>query len=254
LLLVDGLPCWPDADNRPSLAEYLARPGDPADWPRRGLAPAAPGYDCDAAIVPVVTGHVDPAVLDRLARDWLSAGRGDAIATLPQPSPDEQGEMRQYPAESDDRLPSAPAMTALRDALLRYATDLLSGPAGLAAWLRADQVTGPAASVSLPLDIGAATDTIPAHLRRAVAVRDRGCRFPGCDQPPAACHPHHITRRADGGVTSQGNLVSLCSFHHLIAVHRWGWAVVLHGDGTVTATSPDGRRTLNGHGPPCRAA
>jgi hypothetical protein len=53
---------------------------------------------------------------------------------------------------------------------------LLSGPGGLAAWLRARLAPGPAASVSLPLDIGTATDTIPAHLRRAVAVRDRGCR------------------------------------------------------------------------------
>jgi hypothetical protein len=36
-----------------------------------------------------------------------------------------------------------------------------------------------AASVSLPLDIGAVTDTIPVHLRRAVTARDRHCRFPG---------------------------------------------------------------------------
>src|ERR1022692_1245642 len=35
-------------------------------WAARGPA-AAPGSDCDASIVPVVSGHVDPAVLDRLA-------------------------------------------------------------------------------------------------------------------------------------------------------------------------------------------
>jgi hypothetical protein len=46
--------------------------------------------------------------------------------------------------------------------------------------------------VSLPLDVGAATDTIPANLRRAVIVRDRHCRFPGCHQPAVACQPHHI--------------------------------------------------------------
>ncbi len=39
----------------------------------------------------------------------------------------------------------------------------------------------------------------------------------------------------------------LCSFHHLTAVHRWGWAITLHPDTTITATSPDGKRT---HGPP----
>jgi len=65
-----------------------------------------------------------------------------------------------------------------------------SGPAGLAACLRTGTLDGLQASVSLPLDIGAATDTIPVHLCRAVTARDRHCRFPGCHQPPAACHPH----------------------------------------------------------------
>src|SRR5450755_926467 len=37
-----------------------------AAWAARGPA-AVPGSDCDASIVPVVSGHVDPAVLDRLA-------------------------------------------------------------------------------------------------------------------------------------------------------------------------------------------
>jgi len=50
------------------------------------------------------------------------------------------------------------------------------------------------------------------------------------------------------------NLVPLCSFHHLTAVHRWGWALRLNPDGTTTATSPDGQRTLHSHGPPTRAA
>jgi hypothetical protein len=42
----------------------------------------------------------------------------------------------------------------------------------------------------------------------------------------------------------------LCAFHHLIAVHRWGWGIALHPDGTVTATSPDDGKTLHSHGPP----
>jgi hypothetical protein len=36
----------------------------------------------------------------------------------------------------------------------------------------------------------------------------------------------------------------------LIAIHRWGWQIRLHPDGTVTAISPDGSRVLHGHGPP----
>ncbi len=98
------------------------------------------------------------------------------------------------------------------------------------------------------------SDTIPVHLRRAVIARDRHCRFPGCEQPPAACHPHHLIPRAEGGRASLANLLLLCSFHHLIAVHRWGWALTLHPDGTVIAISPDTRRAYYSHGPPAPTA
>ena len=77
--------------------------------------------------------------------------------------------------------------------------------------------------MSLPLDTGTSTATVPPHLRRAVILRDRHCAFPGCAQRPAACQAHHLTPRAAGGVTALHNLALLCSFHHLIAVHRWGW-------------------------------
>jgi len=148
----------------------------------------------------------------------------------------------------------ARAERAARRLIVKAAADLLSGPGGLASYLRTRLAPGTVASVSLPLDAGALTETIPVHLRRAVAVRDRGCRFPGCDQPAAACHPHHIIPRAQGGPASLTNLMLLCSFHHLIAVHRWGWNIALHPDGTVTATSPDGDKTLHSHGPPPAAA
>jgi predicted restriction endonuclease len=87
-----------------------------------------------------------------------------------------------------------------------------------------------------------------------VIARDRHCRFPGCEQPPAACQPHHIIPRSEGGPTALGNLLLLCSFHHLIAVHRWGWQITLHPDATVAVTSPDRSRVLHSHGPPSRAA
>jgi hypothetical protein len=125
---------------------------------------------------------------------------------------------------------------------------------GLAAYLRTGLLDGPAAAKSLPLDIGYATDTIPAHLRRLVIARDRHCQFPGgCDQPAAACQPHHIIPKSKSGKTRLVNLL-LCTFHHLIAVHRWGWQIILNPDGTVTATSPDRTRTLHSHSPPAQAA
>ncbi len=128
------------------------------------------------------------------------------------------------------------------------------GPAGLAAFLRTGLPDSAAGSISLPLDVGQATKTIPDHLRRAVIARDRCCRFPGCRQRPAACQAHHVKPRSKGGTTSLNNLILLCAFHHLTAIHRWGWHLTLHPDGTTTATSPDKQRTLNSHGPPARAA
>jgi hypothetical protein len=48
--------------------------------------------------------------------------------------------------------------------------------------------------------------------------------------------------------------VLLCAFHHLIAVHQWGWTLTLNADGTITAASPDHTRTLHSHSPPSRVA
>ena len=81
-------------------------------------------------------------------------------------------------------------------------------------------------------------------------ARDRHCTFPGCAQRPAACQVHHLLARSRGGPTALGNLALLCPFHHLIAIHRWGWSLTLHGDGTTTAVSPDGET----HAPQPRTA
>ena len=146
------------------------------------------------------------------------------------------------------------ALARLHQTLLRHAADLLSGPGGLAAFLRTRLTGEQVPSASLPLDTGTPTSLITGALRRAVITRDRHCAFPGCYIPPNACQVHHIKERAKGGQTSLGNLVLLCAFHHLIAVHQWGWTLTLHADGTITAVSPDRTRTLHSHGPPQRAA
>ena len=253
-----GSGCLPGRAGQPAqivlhmdLDRLRGLPGAPeteAAW--AGQATAGPGDDCDAQIVPVVTGRIDPSVLDRLAAALLHG-------TPPAPGPDTPAAFG--PATPDQpggtgAVRQARAERAARRLIVKAAADLLSGPGGLASYLRTRLAPGTVASVSLPLDAGALTETIPVHLRRAVAVRDRGCRFPGCDQPAAACHPHHIIPRAQGGPASLTNLMLLCSFHHLIAVHRWGWGIALHPDGTVTATSPDGDKTLHSHGPPPAAA
>ena len=67
---------------------------------------------------------------------------------------------------------------------------------------------------SEPLDVGRRTAVVPAPMRRALVVRDRHCRFPGCDRPPAWCDAHHVVHWANGGPTSASNLVLLCRRHH----------------------------------------
>jgi hypothetical protein len=72
---------------------------------------------------------------------------------------------------------------------------------------------------SQPLDVGRSSKIVPPALRRAVIVRDGGCRFPGCGRPPSWCDAHHIRHWADGGRTALDNLVLLCRPHHR-AIHR----------------------------------
>ncbi len=187
---------------------------------------AAQAYACDARIATIVTGHLDPEVVASAVRVYL-AGQ-DPTATV---------------GDSFDRLQAT---------LLRYATAMLSGPAGLASALRAG-LPGPlGAGVSLPLDITSPTATVPPHLRRAVIVRDRHCAFPGCHQKPARCHVHHLTPRSRGGPTSLTNLALLCGFHHLHLIHRCGWAWSSTPTAPPRQPAPTAGRscTATGHPPP----
>jgi hypothetical protein len=73
---------------------------------------------------------------------------------------------------------------------------------------------------SEPLDIGRKTPVVPPSMRRAVVVRDRHCRFPGCDRPPGWCDAHHVVHWTQGGPTAVHNLVLLCRRHHRLIHHR----------------------------------
>jgi hypothetical protein len=95
------------------------------------------------------------------------------------------------------------------------------------------------AGPSRPLDVGRRTKIVPPALRRAVIVRDRTCRFPGCDRPHAWCDAHHVRHWADGGPTSLDNLLLLCRRHHR-AVHRPGGISLDVVGGRPTFRRPDG--------------
>jgi hypothetical protein len=190
---------------------------------------AAEGIACDAAMAPVVTGDIDVDALEDLVRLCveLDARRRDGARDA--------------------------AWAALEQAVIGKAVDLLSGPGGLASFLRRRQLGVRLGGPSLPLDIGYA-ETIPAGIRNAVTLRDRHCQWAGgCNQPAGACEVHHTKHKAHGGKTSVKDCVLLCSFHHQIVIHRWGWTLVVNPDGTTSAWNKDKTKTLHSHGPPARA-
>jgi hypothetical protein len=196
--------------------------------------PEAEAAACDATVVPIVTGQVDWTALDRLAEicvathaRWTAtattAGTA-AAATGPASAPTGRThtattarQADRAPGHGTGAEPLSPATRQrLRRALLAVAADALSGPGGLAAQLRAALLrTGPdrgplaldrepLASISLPLDTGPATETIPAHLRRAVTTRHPHCALgvpsrPACatsttsSRDPAAAPPRWTT-------------------------------------------------------------
>jgi hypothetical protein len=92
---------------------------------------------------------------------------------------------------------------------------------------------------SEPLDVGRQTPVVSPALRRAVIVRDRGCRFPGCDRPHAWCDAHHVVHWADGGPTALANLILLCRRHHRMIHAKGGFRLGLE-DGRPVFRRADG--------------
>jgi hypothetical protein len=183
---------------------------------------------CDAAMAPIVTGDLNPAVLEDLV--WLCV--------------ELHGRRRDGGRDA--------AWAALEQAVIGKAVDLLSGPGGLASFVRRRRLGARLAGPSLPLDIGY-SETVPAGIRNAVLLRDQRCRWAGgCHQPASACEVHHTKHKANGGKTSTADCVLLCAFHHQVVIHRWGWTLVLNPDGTTTAWNKDKTKVLHSHGPPVR--
>jgi hypothetical protein len=219
---------------------------------------------CDAIITPVVTGHPDLAVVDQMIDvivAYLDAaggaegegaaggagGAGEGVGGAATGTRALSPQALSLEGLSLEGL-SPQARQALRHAIARLAVDLVAGPDRLTSILRRGLLDAPYASKSVILDIGVSA-SIPGHIRRAVQLRARHCEWPGCGKPPAHCDVHHLRHQADGGKTSVSNCVLLCQFHHDICIHRWGWRLVLHPDGTTSAYGPRGQ-VLHSHGPP----
>jgi hypothetical protein len=99
-----------------------------------------------------------------------------------------------------------------------------------------------------PIGFTDRTDTIPPAIRRFVLWRDMGqCSIAGCHSR-YRLQPHHIMERHRGGSHHPDNLVTLCWFHHHVAIHQLGY--------TIDPDSPTHRRRLlsprQPTGPPLR--
>ena len=251
---------------------------------------AASGIACGAPVAPVITGDVNPAALGDLIRlcaelDRLRDGSGGSPFEDGLPGDDHNcggaggrqggggqngdgrpGGGRSGDGGADGSRPDVPAGTVapvvfrtcrsrelLEQAIIGKAVELLSGPGGLASFLRRKQLRAMLGAPSLPLDIGYA-DTVPASIRNAVRLRDKHCQWAGgCNQPAAACDVHHTRHKADGGRTSLKDCVLLCPYHHQVMIHRRGWTLIVNPDGTTTAWNKDRTKVLHSHGPPARA-
>jgi hypothetical protein len=210
--------------------------GDGAVWLDGGAADA---FACDASVTPVVTGEVNHSVLPDLVRLCGELGG--------------HGEGRCGPDGAGPVPPAGRSREALELAIIGKAVDLVSGPGGLAGFLRRRELGARLGGRSLPLDIGMSED-IPASIRNAVRLRDLHCQWTGgCSQPASACQVHHLTHKSRGGKTSLKNCILLCSYHHQVMIHRMGWTLVLNSDGTTTAWNRDKTKVIHSHSPPARA-
>jgi hypothetical protein len=168
--------------------------------------------------------------LGEICRQWLDSSERPSVGgerphvTLTMPldslTPEEARSVPGLPAELDHvgTVPDAVARRLSCDASIRRVV---------------------MAGRSEPLDVGRRTPVVAPAMRRAVVIRDRTCRFPGCDRPHTWCDAHHVRHWADGGPTALRNLLLLCRRHHR-AVHRPGGFGLALERGRPVFRRPDG--------------
>jgi hypothetical protein len=269
LMLLDGssalLGEWTDGLRARFAAHRAASAGGGGDSGGAWLeGDAAQAVACDAVVSPVVTGDVDPDAFDDLVRLCVELDKlrhdhdHDDPGSLGRAVRGGRGCVRPglpggCACPGAARFGTTRSGDALEQAIVGKAAALLSGPGGLASFLRRKLLGARLGGPSLPLDIGY-SDTIPASIRNAVKLRDLHCQWAGgCDQPASACDVHHTRHKANGGQTSLKDCVLLCRFHHQIVIHRWGWTLIVNPDGTTTAWNKNKTKVLHSHSPPARA-
>ncbi|HEX7095735.1 MAG TPA: DUF222 domain-containing protein [Acidimicrobiales bacterium] len=191
-------------------------------------------------------GHIDDPVAAATVEHALALARSqDVEQPLPQRNADALVSICRFFLDNHDK-PSGrrhrPHVVIAFDAE-RGVAEALAGhridPLGLETLLCDAAIQRLVRAGPIPLDLGTTTYTVGVQLWQAVALRDRGCRFPGCDRPVSWCDCHHVVRYPEGP-TSIDNLAMLCAHHHRL-LHQPGWHAKLLPDATLVVTAPGGR-------------
>ena len=88
------------------------------------------------------------------------------------------------------------------------------------------------------IGVGRAARTANARQRRALAVQDQGCVFPGCGAPVHWTDAHHAVPYEQSQLTDLDQLALLCRFHHHL-VHEGGFTLTRDRCG-ISVRRPDG--------------
>lgn len=88
------------------------------------------------------------------------------------------------------------------------------------------------------IDVGREQRLFTRRQKIALAARDGGCRWPGCDRPPRWTEAHHIEHwKRDHGSTDLANGIVLCRHHHLL-LHDNHWEISCNDDGSYWLVPP----------------
>lgn len=92
-----------------------------------------------------------------------------------------------------------------------------------------------------PLNVGREQRTFTTKQRIALAIRDGGCRWRGCDRPASYCEAHHIDEwDRDHGRTDIDRGILLCRYHHM-TLHHGGWWISRDGTDDFVLHHPSGK-------------
>jgi hypothetical protein len=168
--------------------------------------------------------------------------RADALVQLAQESL-ARGDRSTRRSRATDIVVDAETLAGRQPADLVMARSELSGvgpvPRSVVHRLTCDGAVGRVVrrGPSLILDVGRRTPVVSPAQLRALAHRDVGCGFPGCECPPEWCDAHHIVHWSRGGRTDLANLILLCRRHHVLC-HEGGWQITRDAAGLVRAMPP----------------